>query len=118
MSSALAKSTGTALRGRSDDIEFQFALFDKFNLARTMAKNYLFVPTDDEKHPWKLAKRTTPVSIYDDGSHVSAVSQVQKTYSERVGFSRARGKYNDEGRLITNEALSIKVGEVAAWATI
>lgn len=118
MSSALAKSTGGALVGRPDDIRIQFALFDKFKLARTMAESHKFIPTDDEKHPWKLVKRDNPVSIFDNGTHMVAVSQVQKTYSEKVSLSRSRGKYNDEARLIPTEVTSVKVGEVAAWATI
>ena len=40
------------------------------------------------------------------------------TQAERVGLSRGRGKYNDEGRLFEQDSASLKVGEVAAWSSI
>lgn len=118
MSNAIVKSAGTSLRTQSNDIEFQFDMFRKFDLSTTMAETHQFVPTDDEKHPWKLVKRDNPISNFDNGDHVQAVSQVQKTYAEKIGLNRSRGKYNDESRLLLGEAQSVEVGEIAAWATI
>lgn len=121
MSNDIVKSAGTALGGRIDDVDFQFGLFDRFKLARTLAETHRFVRNEgDEGHPYKLVKRERPVRIFDDGGGARAVAQMQRSYSDRVGVSRParRGKYNDEERLALSEALSVEPKEVDAWASI
>lgn len=117
MSTALTVATPNGL-ARLDSIDAQFALFDRFNLARTMAKNYRFVATDDEKHPYKLVKRASPVSIFEGVNGVEATPMGKATTAERIRLNRMRGKYNDENRLFDQDSVSLKVGEVAAWATM
>lgn len=117
MSTALTVATPNGL-ARLDTIDAQFALFDRFNLARTMAKNYRFVQTGDEKHPYKLVKRSAPVSIFEGANGVEATPMAKATTSERIHLNATKGKYNDENRLFEQDSASLKVGEVAAWATL
>lgn len=117
MSTALTVATPNGL-ARLDTIDAQFALFDRFNLARTMAKNYRFVQTGDEKHPYKLVKRSAPVSIFEGVNGVEATPMAKATTSERIHLNATKGKYNDENRLFEQDSASLKVGEVAAWATL
>lgn len=117
MSTVLTVATPNGL-ARLDNIDAQFALFDKFNLARTMAKNYRFVATGDEKHPYKLVKRAAPVSIFEGVNGVEATPVAKATMADRIHLNATKGKYNDENRLFDQDSVSLKVGEVAAWATI
>ena len=115
---ALMVRTSTVDLVRLESMDAQFALFDKYKLARTMAETHRFIPGDDKDHPYKLVKRASPIKIFEDGEQLKAVSAVQMTQAERVGLSRGRGKYNDEGRLFEQDSASLKVGEVAAWSSI
>ena len=117
MSTAMTVATPNGL-ARLDTIDAQFALFDRFNLARTMAKNYRFVATGDEKHPYKLVKRSSPVSIFEDVNGVEATPMAKVTTAERMHLNATKGKYNDENRLFEQDSASLKVGEVAAWSRI
>ena len=114
----LAVKTSTGNLARIDSIDAQFALFDRFHLARTMAETHRFVASGDEKHPFKLVKRAAPVRIFDDGEQTRVLAAVQMTQSERVGLNRGRGKYNDAGRLFEQDSASLTVGEVTPWHTI
>jgi hypothetical protein len=117
MSTSLTVSTPNGL-ARIDSIDAQFALFDRFNLARTMAKNYRFVATGDEKHPYKLVKRSVPVSIFEGVNGVEATPMTKATTAERVHLNATKGRYNDENRLFEQDGASLEVGEVAAWSTL
>ena len=117
MSTALTVATPNGL-ARLDNIDAQFVLFDKFNLARTMAKNYRFVATGDEKHPYKLVKRASPVSIFEGVNGVEATPMAKATMADRIRLNATKGKYNDENRLFNQDSVSLKVGEVVAWATM
>ena len=99
-----------------DNIDAQFSLLKMFNLPPTMAQTHKVERRDGK---YVLCKRENPVAIFaDDDGRMRAVAQVQKTSSEKIGLSRTRGKYNDEGRLCDADSASLKVGEVAAWSTI
>ena len=99
-----------------DNIDAQFSLLKMFNLPPTMAQTHKVERRDGK---YVLCKRENPVAIFaDDDGRMRAVAQVQKTSSEKIGLSRTRGKYNDEGRLYDADSASLKVGEVAAWSTI
>jgi hypothetical protein len=117
MSTSLTVSTPNGL-ARIDSIDAQFALFDRFNLARTMAKNYRFVSTGDEKHPYKLVKRSVPVSIFEGVNGIEATPMAKATMAERVHLNATKGRYNDENRLFEQDGASLEVGEVAAWSTL
>lgn len=117
MSTSLTVSTPNGL-ARIDSIDAQFALFDRFNLARTMAENYRFVATGDEKHPYKLVKRSVPARIFEGVNGVEATPMAKATTAERLHLNATKGKYNDENRLFEQDSASLKVGEVAAWARI
>ena len=115
MSTELIKMADGSLLD-SDNIDAQFQLLSMFKLPPTMARTHKVVRKDEH---WTLCKRDNPIEIFaDDDGRMRAVVQVQKTNSERVGLSRTRGKYNDEGRLYDADSASLKVGEVAAWSTI
>lgn len=114
---ALTVRTAAGDLAKLDTIDAQFALFDRFKLARTMAETHKFVESGDDKHPYKLVKRENPVRIFDNGSTMVAASIA--TNAERVGLNRMRrAKYGDENKLFDQDSASLKVGEVAAWATI
>ena len=99
-----------------DNIDAQFSLLKMFSLPPTMAQTHKVERRDGK---YVLCKRENPVTIFaDDDGRMRAVAQVQKTSSEKIGLSRMRGKYNDEGRLYDADSASLKVGEVTAWATI
>ena len=98
-----------------DNIDAQFSLLKMFSLPPTMARTHKVVRKDEH---WTLCKRDNPIEIFaDDDGRMRAIAQVQKTSSEKIGLSRTRGKYNDEGRLYDSDSASLKVGEVAAWST-
>lgn len=99
-----------------NNIDAQFSLLKMFNLPQTMAETHKVERRDGK---YVLCKRENPVQIFaDDDGRMRAIAQVQKTSSEKIGLSRTRGKYNDEGRLYDSDSASLKVGEVAAWSTI
>lgn len=100
---------------RTDSLDFQIEMFRKYKLSPTMAETHKFERLPDGK--FKLAKRTKPIAIFDDGDgRVLALSAA--TQADKVGLNRLRGKYNDENRLFDQDSASIKVGEVEAWRTI
>lgn len=100
----------------ADNIEAQFSLLKMFKLPLTMATTHKVERKDGH---WTLIKRETPVDIFaDDDGRMRVVAQVQKTQSEKIGLSRTRGKYGDEGRLYDQDCASLAVGEVDAWGTI
>ena len=115
MSTDLVK-IGTGTPVDINNIDTQFSLLKMFNLPPTMATTYKVERKDGH---WTLMKRENPVSIFaDDDGRMRVIAQVQKTQSEKLGISRTRGKYGDEGRLCNQDCASLEVGEVDAWGTI
>lgn len=115
MSNELVK-LGSGELAKIETLEAQFALLKKFGLPETAAERNVVVFKDGH---YTLQKRENPISIYpDDNGNLRSVVQVQKTHSERIGLSAARGKYNDENRLYAQDAASLDVGEIVPWATI
>jgi hypothetical protein len=96
----------------------QVELLAKFELPSTAIERY-YVRVDkknDGSESYTLCKRNTPIKIYEIDEEANRVVAGMQSYSERIGFSKNRGKYNDEHKL--DGANSIEVGEVEAWATI
>jgi hypothetical protein len=115
MSADLVK-IGTGALVDTNNIEAQFALLKMFNLPPTMAETHRVERRDGK---YVLCKRENPVAIFaDDDGRMRAVVQVQKTIGERIGLSKTRGKYGDEGRLCDQDCASLAVGEVDAWGTV
>jgi hypothetical protein len=61
-----------------------------------------------------LRKRDNPLKIYDydPSCHTASIIQSQKYYSEKMFGLKNKGKYNDENKLIGQNAIGISVGEV------
>ena len=96
----------------------QVELLAKFKLPSTaIERHYVRVDkNNDGSESYTLCKRSTPIKIYEIDDEINRVVAGMQSYSERIQFSKKRGKYNDEHRL--NGGESIEVGEVDAWAVI
>lgn len=103
------------------DIRKQMELIKKFNLPETAVEShYVKVGRlSNGKETYTLCKREQPIKVYDPfDDSVRVVCQMNKTMGEmrRLSDTPKRGKYNDEHKLIPNEAMGIEVGEVEEWS--
>lgn len=111
----IAKRGTTAL---ASDMAEQVALFKKMNVSEALVFTHAIVPR--EGGGWQLVVRDHPLETFDTDAagRTTVLRECSKTYSERMGLSRRRGRYNDADRLLGNEYGSAEVGEVTAFATI
>lgn len=135
MTRQLGLTRGSLVR-KVEELDFQFALFEKAGMAATMAERNKFVLKDEvieaaergvdmdlmSLSNYKLVKLEKPISIFEVDGNIRSVQQSTIGYAERCGLNAPpKGKYGDEARLIANgQALSqsVEVGEVDAWATM
>lgn len=100
------------------DFDAQIALLAKFKLPPTaIERQYVRVDKADDGSPrYVLCKRENPIKIFEIDDDNNRVIAGMTSYSERINFSKKRGKYNDEHRL--GDQGNVRVGEVEAWASI
>lgn len=113
--SQIAKRESTAI---ATDMAEQVALFKRMNVSEALVFTHAIVPR--EGGGWQLVERDRPLETFDTDAagRTTVLRECSKTYSERMGLSRKRGRYNDADRLLGNEYGSVEVGEVKAFATI
>jgi hypothetical protein len=103
------------------DFEKQMSLLvTKFKLPETsIERNYVRIDKkSDGTEQYVLCKREAPIKIFDIDDNGVSVAATVKTYAERLHISNAKGKYNDEHKLLSQNDDGLEVGEIESWATI
>lgn len=102
------------------EFDKQLDLLAKFKLPQTaIERHYVRVDVaEDGREQYVLCKRENPIKVFDISDGEAIVATVARTYADRVGINKMKGKYNDENRLVTQNDDGLKVGEVEAWASM
>lgn len=98
-------------------LDSQIDLFkSKFNLPETMIETHAIVQKDGR---YTLIKRPRPIKVFEnDDGHVCSVNMTNRTGGEKMRLGVCRGKYNDAGRLMDQDAASIDWREVSPFNTL
>ena len=102
----------------ASDMDEQRALFRRLGVSEGLIFSHAIIPVPGGGH--QLVERKSRIDMFDIDlkGNTTVVRSMGKTYSERMGLSKMRGKYNDEGRLMGNDYGTAEVGEFAPFATI